>query len=176
MFGLRPVQRTINSAVIVKIHQIFLDFLFKLLILVTEVYMKRKNIIYVFMAALVVSVLVSCLSNQPVDNARNSGNSLDWEGVYTGTIPSASGPGINVRLKLNTDQSFELSYDYIDRSDSPVNWTGSFKWNENGSVIILDIVNAPPYYKPAENGLIQLDMSGEIITGTLADNYVLKKE
>jgi uncharacterized lipoprotein NlpE involved in copper resistance len=103
-------------------------------------------------------------------------NSLDWNGVYTGTIPSASGPGIDVRLKLNDDQSFELNYKYLDRPDSPFNWTGSFKWDDTGSIITLDITDVPPHYRVGENKLIQLDMNGKQITGALADNYVLKKE
>jgi uncharacterized lipoprotein NlpE involved in copper resistance len=135
-----------------------------------------KAHIYLIMAALAIFGLCSCLSVQGPGNTHNSRNSLNWEGVYSGTIPSASGPGIAVRLTLNQDQSFELRYEYLDRSGSPFVSTGSFQWNETGSIIILDISNAPPYYMVVENKLIQLDMSGALISGNLADNYVLNKE
>jgi uncharacterized lipoprotein NlpE involved in copper resistance len=137
--------------------------------------MNRKAFI-IFLTVLVIFGLSSCLSNKGVDKDHNARNSLDWTGVYTGTIPSASGPGIDVRLKLNKDQSFELNYRYLDRPGSPFNWTGSFKWDDTGSIITLDITDAPPLYKVAENMLIQLDMNGKQISGNMADNYVLKKE
>jgi uncharacterized lipoprotein NlpE involved in copper resistance len=137
--------------------------------------MNRKAFI-IFLAALVIFGLGSCLSNKGVDKDHNARNSLDWAGVYTGTTPSASGSGIDVRLRLNNDQSFELNYKYLDRPDSTFNWTGSFKWDDTGSIITLDITDAPPHYKVTENMLIQLDMNRKQISGNLADNYVLKKE
>jgi uncharacterized lipoprotein NlpE involved in copper resistance len=137
--------------------------------------MKRKAFI-IFAAILVIAGLSSCLSNKGVDKDHNARNSLDWYGVYTGTIPSASGPGIDVRLKLNKDQSFELNYKYLDRPGSPVDWAGTFQWDDTGSIITLSVKDVPPYYKVGENKLIQLDMSGKRISGKLADNYVLKKE
>jgi len=138
--------------------------------------MKRKIFIFMLIAVIAISVLSSCRSTQKVTDIHNSKISLDWEGVYTGTIPSASGMGIDVRLKLNKDESFELRYEYIGRPENLSNWTGSFKWDDTGSVIILNINDAPPYYKVAENYLVQLDMNGKPITGILADFYVLKKE
>ncbi|MDR2730970.1 MAG: copper resistance protein NlpE [Treponema sp.] len=128
--------------------------------------MNRKIFIYLFLTALVISGLCSCFSK----------NSLDWEGVYTGTIPSASGSGINVRMKLNLDQSFELNYEYLDKPDNTFNWTGTFQWDKKESIITLDITDAPSYYKVAQNKLIQLDTNAKPISGKLADNYVLNKE
>ena len=141
--------------------------------------MNRKiSVIFLLMAALalVISGLGSCLSGKGIDNAHNSKNSLDWAGMYTGTTPAASGSGIDVRLKLNKDQTYVMSYKYLDRSNTPVDWSGSFKWDDTGSIIILDKTDAPFQYKVAENKLIQLDMSGKQIKGKLADNYVLTKE
>ncbi|MDR2595773.1 MAG: copper resistance protein NlpE [Treponema sp.] len=135
----------------------------------------KAFVVLLLSVSLVISGLDSCLSNRGVNDTHNSRNSLDWEGVYTGTIPSASGSGIDVRLKLNTDQSFELRYEYIGRPDSTFNQTGSFQWDKNGNIVILKIDDVPPYYKVAENMLIQLDMKGNPISGNMADNYVLKK-
>ena len=63
--------------------------------------MNRK--VLMLIAALAIFGLGSCLSK----------NSLDWAGVYTGTIPAADVEGINVRMKLNKDNTFELTYEYI---------------------------------------------------------------
>jgi uncharacterized lipoprotein NlpE involved in copper resistance len=139
--------------------------------------MNKKTFFVFFLAAiLIISGLGSCATNKGIDSAHNSKNSLDWAGVYTGTTPSASGSGINVRLRLNSDQTYTLSYDYLDRPNSQFECTGSFKWDNKGSTVILDVKDAPSYYKVVENALIQLDMKGKEIKGKLADNYVLKKE
>jgi uncharacterized lipoprotein NlpE involved in copper resistance len=137
---------------------------------------KKTLVTFLLMAILVISGLGSCLSNRGINDSHNSKNSLDWEGVYTGTVPSASGPGINVRLRLNRDESFALWYEYLDRPNSTFSWTGSFKWDKSGNIITLKINDVPPYYKVEEDKLIQLDMKGKPISSNLADNYVLKKE
>jgi len=137
--------------------------------------MNKKTLLVFFLAAiLIIFGLGSCAT---INDAHNSKNSLDWAGVYTGTIPSASGTGINVRLTLSSDQTFALRYEYVDRPNSQYNWTGTFKWDNKGNTIKLTIdKETPPYYKVVENSLIQLDMKGKPITGDLADDYVLKKE
>jgi len=137
---------------------------------------KRTFAVILLSASLVISGLGSCLSNRGLNDTHNSRNSLDWQGVYTGTIPSASGSGIDVRLKLNADQSFELRYEYIGRSDGAYNLTGSFQWDKKGNIVILKTDDVPPYYKVAENMLLQLDMKGNPISGNTALDYILKKE
>jgi len=139
--------------------------------------MNRKVFFILLVAAFAVLVLGSCVTtNRKVVDIHNSKDSLDWDGVYTGTIPAASGTGINVRLKISEDQSFELSYEYIDKPNLPVKRTGLFRWDNSGEIITLNINDIPPHYKVGENKLIQLDLKGKMITGMLADNYVLKKE
>jgi len=138
--------------------------------------MNKKAVVSVLLAAFAIFGLGSCLSNREPVDIHNAKISLDWDGVYTGTIPSASGSGIDVLLKLNPDQSFELRYIYLDRAHNPFTRTGSFQWDDTGSIITLNINDTPPYYKVAENKLFQLDMNGKPISGKLADMYVLKKE
>jgi uncharacterized lipoprotein NlpE involved in copper resistance len=137
----------------------------------------KKSLVSLLMATIVIFGLASCVSSRGIDNAHNSKNSLDWAGVYTGTTPSASGSGINVRLMLSQDETFVLQYEYLDRPNNQFNSTGSFTWDKKGNIITLKIEKeVPPYYKVEENRLIQLDMKGKPITGDLADNYVLTKE
>jgi len=139
--------------------------------------MKRKTFLFfALMAAIAVIGFGSCLTSQGYDSLHNARNSLDWEGTYTGIIPSASGMGIDTRLKLNADQSYELSTTYVGRSDGPYNKKGLFSWNNKGSVITLDYNDGPHFYKVVENKLIQLDMKGKEIKGILANDYILTKE
>jgi hypothetical protein len=133
--------------------------------------MKIKTfIIFLLMTALVMFGLSSCFSDKGLDKNHNPRNSLDWEGVYVGTIPWAS-ERIDVRLRLYRDQRFELEHEYLDRTDEPINYfPGSFQWDDTGNIITIDILCAPTQYKVAENKLIQMDELGQ------AYNYVLKKE
>ncbi|GHV94249.1 hypothetical protein AGMMS50293_05690 [Spirochaetia bacterium] len=114
-------------------------------------------------------------TSNAIDAAHNSRNSLNWPGVYAGTIPAADGPGINVELTLNSNETYKISYQYIDRGNDVFTETGSFKWDNAGGKIMLDAREMPSYYQVGENRLIQLDMNGNKITGVLAANYELKK-
>ena len=136
-----------------------------------------KKTVYTLTVMAFALCLCACASNQPavVDMADNSENSLDWAGTYTGLIPAADAPGINVTITLNPDLTYEMRYEYIDHPDSNFTDTGAFTWDKDGSVIKLDAAIVPPYYKVGENQLTQLDMEGNLITGALADNYLLKK-
>jgi len=136
----------------------------------------KKSLVISFMAALVIFGLASCVSTSGNADPHNSRNSLDWAGVYTGTIPAADASGINVRLRLSQDETFVLQYEYLDKPNNQFNSTGSFKWDKKGSIITLQVKDMPPYYKVEENRLIQLDIKGKPITGDLADNYILTKE
>ena len=127
--------------------------------------MKRKIFVSLLLAAVAVFGLGSCLSKN-----------IDWVGVYTGTTPAADVEGINVRMKLNKDNTFELTYEYIGKPENTFTFNGSFKWNDTKDTINIEIADAPSYYKVAENKLIQLDMAGKPITGQFADMYVLTKQ
>jgi uncharacterized lipoprotein NlpE involved in copper resistance len=99
---------------------------------------------------------------------------VNWDGVYTGTIPAADAPGIKVQINLNLDETYEIRYEYIGKTGEFID-KGTFKWDQTGSTITLNATDMPPYYKVGENILIQLDMQGNLITGSLADQYVLRK-
>jgi uncharacterized lipoprotein NlpE involved in copper resistance len=133
----------------------------------------KKNFFGVVVTILLLNLL-SCATT-----SHNSRNSVDWAGVYTGVIPSAGGMGINVKFTLNADETYTVEYQYIGQSDEIFPRTGTFTWNPQGDTIILDSGNTdgfPPYYKVGENTLTHLDLEGNIITGDLADMYILHKQ
>ena len=143
-----------------------------------------KKIIYAITIIAVLSLsLASCQhkscskaqENQQVETIHNSRNSLDWAGVYTGVIPCADCEGINVRITLNNDETYQISYQYLGKNDTPYLFSGHFTWDDAGNTIILDNKDLPFHYKVGEGNLIQLDMDGNPITGEFADNYVLIK-
>ena len=110
-----------------------------------------------------------------IDAAHNARTSLNWAGLYTGLIPAADGPGIEVQLRLNDNETYTMSYQYVDRGDAVFDASGTFRWMEDGNRIELDTADFPNYYHIAEERVIQLDMEGRPITGLLAENYILVK-
>jgi hypothetical protein len=140
-----------------------------------EAYMNKKVfVVFLLAAALVILGLGSCQSyNRPIDR-HNSRLCLDWEGVYSGTIMTSDGRAIVKSLRLNADQSFEMNLEYPDRAYDPINLRGNFKWDETGSIIYIDVIDSPTYYKVAQSMLIELDEDGKPLIGKYADNYLAK--
>ena len=127
--------------------------------------------------------LVSCKSVQNVSGVTGwtgdtSRNALDWAGTYSGVLPCASCPGIETVKHLNSDHTYRLETTYQDEGPDVFSETGRFEWNEQGNRIALMGVDgsaAPNKYAVGENHIRQLDTEGSVITGALADKYVLLK-
>jgi uncharacterized lipoprotein NlpE involved in copper resistance len=112
---------------------------------------------------------------QKSTDIHNAQNSLEWSGSYTGTIPCTDCEGIEARIVLNPDETYQVSYTYLGKDDSPYIVSGKFTWDKNGNMITLDDKGIPPYYFIGENTLQQLDMEGKCIEGEHADMYLLHK-
>jgi len=111
--------------------------------------------------------------NKVVDT-HNARNSLDYYGEYEGVIPCADCPGIKLSITLKKGDEYKMDYVYQDKENGTHSESGKFTWDETNTKITLK--NAPfEKYMVAENKLILLDGTGNIITGELADLYVLKK-
>jgi uncharacterized lipoprotein NlpE involved in copper resistance len=127
---------------------------------------------YILLAVFLITGFISCVSNKALDIHTPE---INWPGTYKGVIPAADCPGIDVQIVLNNDKTYGLWYTYIDRDNSAFYREGTFTWDKTGTIVVLNIKDFPPYYQVAENRLIQLDMKGKIITGDLADLYILNK-
>ena len=111
-------------------------------------------------------------------DSHNAQNALDWAGMYKGVVPCADCEGIETVLILNSDNTYLLRTNYLGKPDAQaIEKTGSFTWKSAGNTVVLsNIENAPNQYFVGENQVIQLDMSGNRITGGLADKYILAKQ
>lgn len=120
---------------------------------------------------------VETLDSAIVDS-HNSENSLDWAGIYEGTLPCADCEGIKTVLELKSDKTFSLSQTYLGKSDSKNEFTqkGEFAWNQEGTMIRLRSESSRFQFKIGENQLWMMDLKGNIIEGDLADMYILKKK
>jgi len=130
--------------------------------------MKKLILIAIFVS----TALWGCVHTRSEHSSRES---LDWAGIYAGTLPCADCPGIHTTMTLNPDQTYVLVTRYEDKKDGTFNQKGEFSWSPDGSTIILD-ADKSQAYKVGENALFHLDMAGQVITGDLAENYVLRKQ
>lgn len=126
-------------------------------------------------------LLVACGGNtpppaqEPVD-MHTSENSLTITGTYTGMLPCADCLGIETELKLNNDRTFELVTIYRAKDTTAYPIKGRFSFGPDGNTLICEAENFKQLYKIGENKLTHLDREGHVITGDLADMYVLKKK
>ena len=84
--------------------------------------------------------------------------------------------GIETRILLQQDLGYELSQNYIGRSETPVsiNETGEFKWDKQGNTISLG-KHQKFYFQVGENYLLQLFEDGTKVMGDSAMKYRLTK-
>jgi heat shock protein HslJ len=115
--------------------------------------------------------------NKIIIDTHNSKNALDWQGTYKGITPCADCEGIATEVILNNDLTYIIKTKYLGKNNEKVfEEKGTFTWDKTGTTIIFnDFKGKPNQYKVGENKLIQLDMKGKIITGALAEKYVLTK-
>lgn len=110
-----------------------------------------------------------------VKDAHNARISLDYQGTYSGKLPTASGEGMNVSITIE-ETTFVKKTEYIGKKDAPIEEKGNYTWNDEGSTITLEgVKDSPNKYFVGENTLTQLDMDGNRITGEHADLYILRK-
>lgn len=130
-------------------------------------------------------VLASCGNSSKVNNIANNGdsitvtdmhnaeNALDYQGEYKGVLPAADCPGIETTLTLNSDNTFTLHSQYLER-DATFDEKGTY--SVDGNVLTLKTEdNRPSYYKIEENRLRMLDADKKEVTGELAEYYILNK-
>lgn len=95
----------------------------------------------------------------------------DVVGTYAWTTPCADCPGIDTSLELSDDMTYSMSVAYQDRDVTPETTTGTYSLD--GDRVILS--DTPLSYKIGEDTLTQLDMTGNEISGSLADRYILTR-
>ena len=151
--------------------------------------MKKTTIL----AALVIT-LMSCNGNKKTEasDAQTEQNSTEQvtektgaesaascclstvAGVYSGTLPSASSPGIKTELTLNEDQTFTHFSEFLEEEDGKFTEKGTFQV-ENDILTATAESGTVTYFKIEENQLRMLNQDKEEITGEMADLYILKK-
>ncbi len=145
--------------------------------------MKSKSTIMLLLISFIACDTQSKKSQEQYDivksDSHTSQNSLDWMGVYSGTMPCADCEGIKTEIKLNDNLTYSLTTQLLSKSDGILRETGKFEWNDDGSAISLQMANDQTefhQYKVVENALVKLDKNGEMIESELSNKYRLEKD
>jgi uncharacterized lipoprotein NlpE involved in copper resistance len=122
---------------------------------------------------------VSCNNgkDEKADNAIPQKSSTNFSGTFSGLIPCADCPGIEVTLSFSPDSSFIESMIYQERSSS---FKDSGQWIKDGKMIKVRYNNkkaSPHYFLIKSDSIIAwLDADKKEIEGPLKDHYILKKK
>lgn len=105
-----------------------------------------------------------------IDSLHTAKNSLDWQGTYVGTIPVDNGE-VKYEIMLHNDNTYMLSA----TASTKQNFDGKFKWIDGSTIELENYTAGLNKFFVAENKIIQLDKSGNIIKGENAEKFELKK-
>lgn len=115
------------------------------------------------------------------EQEHSAKNSLDWSGIYVGSIPCADCSGIDVQLTLEDNGHYLYKQTYLETRDGDQTFDqeGRFTWNSKGQVVTLEGTSGGPddevRYFVGENVLFPANKDGKIIeTGSQFD-YTLHK-
>lgn len=110
---------------------------------------------------------------------HNAQNSLDYVGLYKGTIPAASGSGIDVTVELG-DSTYVRTSLHSKGNQAPDKTVeqGKYTWKADGNTIVLENADkgSTNEYFVAEGYIMTLDTEGNKIEGEMAELYNLKKQ
>jgi uncharacterized lipoprotein NlpE involved in copper resistance len=115
--------------------------------------------------------------NYDYDSDNNSRNAIDYEGLYSGTIPCADCEGSFTELIIKPNNQFSISTRYLGTGNDEVfSKSGNYRWIDGNRIELIGIESEPNKYFIGENQVWQLDMEGDRITGDLESKYILKKK
>lgn len=144
-----------------------------------------------YVAVLAAAMMVSCNGKNTAKNDANTDStsvadttaseSVDLAavaGTYEGTLPAADCPGIKTVLTLNTDSTYELKQDYIDRKDGHDEASGVFEvLDGNVLMLVRPSSGEHTFYKVKDaQSVIMTDSLGNEPESEMAPLYVLKKK
>lgn len=124
--------------------------------------------------SIVTDSTASATSSPHSIDIHHAENSLDYVGTYKGIFPAADCPGIETTLVINANKTFTQHFSYLERNAS---FEEKGTYTLKGNLLTLKEENGTmSYYKVEENRVRKLDGNKEIITGDLADFFILNKK
>lgn len=121
-------------------------------------------------------LILACDTQKNAGSDHNAKTSLDYDGIYRGTLPCADCEGIKTTVYLNRNNTYKQVQQYLGKDGNSFETAGTFEWSKDGSTVILKDKKDKIQYFVGENTLTLLDQSGNKITGNLASHYILTKD
>lgn len=118
------------------------------------------------------------IENERTIDSHTSEMSVDWAGVYEGTMPCADCEGIETVIELRDDRTYTATYTYLGEPEDTNTFTseGTFTFDPLGATITLKSDDQTSQYRVGENQITLMTEEGELNTGELADMYILDKK
>jgi uncharacterized lipoprotein NlpE involved in copper resistance len=117
---------------------------------------------------------------QNISDGHTSENSLDWEGSYSGVLPCKDCDGIDARLILRKDQTYQLVLRYLgipEKEGQDFISEGEFSWEDDGNTILLEDEKLDfQKFKVGELFLMPLDINGNEIKRIPGNDFKLLKD
>lgn len=99
-----------------------------------------------------------------------------WVGSYEGTIPSASGEGVQTVVTLNDDNTFTKTATYVSEG-STFEENGVIEWAEDGvHFALVNEAGEKSMFLLGGGTITILTAEGTMVEGELADQYILHKK
>lgn len=138
----------------------------------------KKTLLFLTFGFTVSLILWSCGSQKVLQQTdHNAKTSLDYDGIYRGTLPCADCEGIKTTVHLMRDGKYKLIQDYLGQKDAtPFVTEGDFTWDSLGNQVSLKDGDQNLRFQVGENTLTQLGQDGRKATGALAKLYILTKD
>ncbi|HNP53172.1 MAG TPA: copper resistance protein NlpE [Ferruginibacter sp.] len=111
-------------------------------------------------------------TSAPADSTASV--SLAIEGIYKGMLPCADCKGLETTLELKPGLTFTLSRNHSGNRE-PIMQQGSYTDLTGGNIRLEGLKGESGLYLVQQGKAYQLDPQGRIIKGSMAKQYVLRK-
>lgn len=136
---------------------------------------KVVNILILLALVLFISFRLTTACNQFDQPEQESESIEELPVTYSGIIPCADCPGVEIGIHLEDNFQFHEIQWYVDRGPNPFTATGRWVLQEDTLTLYDEENNTLKSFLYSDEQLTMLDTEGNKITGELADNYVLSK-
>ena len=119
----------------------------------------------------------SNMTSAAIDSNQATSRSVKAKGVYRGVFPCPDCAGIVTEIRINKNNTYNISSQYLGKKDSKPEMTdGKFIWINDSTIQLEAIENAPGVkYCLTDKAMMQLDINGNSILGELGSRYTLTK-
>lgn len=103
---------------------------------------------------------------------HNARHSLEWNGIYKGSVPCDDCAVTNLFLETKQDGQYLMSRSYIDKMSATAMEEGEIHWNKQGNIIQI----GEYLFLVTENKLSLVDKNGKLTLDEDGNSHELDKQ